>query len=70
MLCIAHSNAGEERVFSLERQNKTPFHPNLALNKTFPSLLTVKLATEELSHKYNPPTSVLLKAGKVTWEYN
>lgn len=25
VLCIAHSNAGEERVFSMIRKNKTPF---------------------------------------------
>ena len=51
VLCIAHSNAGEERVFSMVRKNKTPFRPNLALDKTLPSLLTVKLATEEPCHK-------------------
>ena len=70
VLCIAHSNAGEERVFSMVRKNKTPFRPNFALDKTLPSLLTVKLATEEPCHKYNPPTSVVQRAGKVTWEYN
>ena len=66
VLYIAHSNAGEERVFSMVRKNKTPFHPNLAVDKTLPSLLTVKLATEEPCHKYNPPTSVVQRAGKVT----
>ena len=52
------------------RKNKTPFRPNLALDKTLPSLLAVKLATEEPCHKYNPPTSFIQKAGKVTREYN
>jgi len=70
VLCIAHSNAGEERVFSMIRKNKTPFRPNLALDKTLPSLLTVKLATEEPCHKYSPPPSIVERAGKVTWEYN
>ena len=70
VLCIAHSNAGEERVFSMIRKNKTPFRPNLALDKTLPSLLSVKLATDEPCHRYNPPASVVQRAGKVTWEYN
>ena len=52
------------------RQNKTPFRPNLALDKTLPNLLAMKLATEEPCHKHNPPTSVVQKAGKATWEYN
>ena len=52
------------------RKNKTPFHPSLELDKTFPSLLTVKLATEEPFHKFEPHPSVVARAGKVTWEYN
>ena len=77
VLCIAHLNAGEERVFSMVRKNKTRFCPNLALDKTLLSLLAVKLVTEEPCHKYNPPchkynppTSVVQRAGKVTWKYN
>ena len=70
VLCIAHSNAGEERVFSMIRKNKTPFRPNLALDKTLPNLLSVKLATDEPCHRYSPPASVVQRAGKVTWEYN
>ena len=70
VLCIAHSNAGEERVFSMVRKNKTPFRPNLSLDKTLPSLLSVKLATDEPCHKYNPPPAVVQRTGKVTWEYN
>jgi len=34
VLCIAHSNAGEEREFSMTRKNKIPFSPNLALDIT------------------------------------
>ena len=52
------------------RKNKTPFRPNLGLVKTLPSLLTIKLATEEPCHKYSPPPQVVKRAGKVTWEYN
>lgn len=70
VLVIPHSNAAEERVFSMVRKNKTPFRPNLGLDKTLPSLLTVKLATDEPCHKYEPPEAAVKKAGKVTWEYN
>ena len=41
---ITQSNADEERVFSIIRKNKTYFRPNLSLDKTPPSLLTIKLA--------------------------
>ena len=64
VLIIPHSNADEERVFSLVRKNKTPFRPNLSLDKT---LSSVKLATEEPCHKIVPHQEVV---SKVTWEYN
>lgn len=70
ILIIPHSNANEERVFSMVRKNKTPFRPSLGLDKTLPSLITIKLATEEPCHKYEPDSSIVSKAGKVTWEYN
>ena len=70
VLVLPHSNAGEERVFSIIRKNKTPFRPNLGIDKTLPSLLTVKLATQEPCHKCEPPAHVIEKAGKVTWQYN
>ena len=70
VLLIPHSNAAEERVFSIVRKNKTSFRPNLSLETTLPSLLTVKLATEEPCHKIEPPKEVVERAGKVTWEYN
>ena len=70
VLTIPHSNADEERVFSMVRKNKTPFRPSLGLDKTLPSLLTVKLAVEEPCHKFEPHPSIVARAGKVTWEYN
>ena len=70
VLVLPHSNAGEERVFSIIRKNKTPFRPNIGIDKTLPSLLTVELATEEPCHKYETPVHVIEKAGKVTWQYN
>ena len=70
VLTIPQSNTGEERVFSMVQKNKPPFCPNLGLDKTLPSLLTIKLATEEPCHKYSPPPQVAKRAEKVTWEYN
>ena len=51
-------------------KRKTPFCPNLSIDETLPSLLAVKLATEEPCHKYEPPARVIENAGKVTWQYN
>ena len=70
ILVIPHSNAEEERVFSMVRKNKTPFRPNLDIERTLSSLLTVKLATNEPCHAYTPPDTVINRASKVTWEYN
>ena len=70
ILVIPHSNAEEERVFLMVRKNKTPFCPSLSVDKTLPSILTVKLATEEPCHKFEPHSSVVNKTGNVTWEYN
>ena len=67
---IPQSNADEERVFSIICKNKTCFRPNLSLDKTLPSLLTIKLATNEPCYRYDPPQEVVSRAGKVTWEYN
>lgn len=70
VLTLPHSNASEERIFSMVRKNKTSFRPNLSLETTLPSLLTVKLATEEPCYKIEPAEEVVKRAGKVTWEYN
>lgn len=64
VLVLPHSNAGEEWVFLIIRKNKTPFRPNLGIDKTLPSLLTVKIATEEPCHKYEPPPCVIKMLGK------
>ena len=46
ILVIPHSNAEEERVFSLVRKNKTCFRPNLDLDESLASIITCKLAME------------------------
>ena len=66
VLILPHSNAGEERVFSIKK-NKTPFRGSLAVNGTLSSLMTIKLAN---CHQFEPPTEVLTSAKKATRNYN
>ena len=47
VLLIPHSNAEEERVFSMIKKNKTDFRNRLSLNATVSSILTVKLTNPE-----------------------
>ena len=70
VLVIPHSNAQEERIFSMVRKNKTCFRPNLDPKGTLSSILTVKLATKQECHHYEPTKEVLNKAKSATWEYN
>ena len=67
LVLIPHSNA-DDRVFSMVRKNKTPF--DRAFGWLQPSLVySVKLATKEPCHKFEPHPSVVARAGKVAWEY-
>ena len=59
VLTLPHSNADEERVFFLIRQNKTDFCSSLSLDGTLSSLLTIKMAIEEPCHNYEPPSAVI-----------
>ena len=70
VLVIPHSNASEERVFSLVRKNKTPFRPNLKLDGTLSSILTVKLGIDEPCVKFEPSKELIESAKKATWDYN
>ena len=67
VLTLPHSNAQEERVFSMICKNKTKFRPNLQLNGTLSSIICVKLANTVPCNSYNPPKEVLETAKK---EYN
>lgn len=68
---VPHSNAQEERVFSMVRKNKTAFRPNLHLDATLSSILSVKLANPvPPCHEYEPPVAVIESANKATMEYN
>ena len=43
VLTIPHSNAAEERVFSMIKKNKTEFRANLDLSKTLDSIMVIKM---------------------------
>lgn len=70
LLIIPHSNAEEERVFSMVRKNKTDFRASLSTDGSLSSILKVKLNNKEPSHKYEPSKTLVDKSKKVTWEYN
>ena len=65
VMSIRHSNAGEERIFSLVSKNKTPSK----LDGTLSSLITVKTHIEDPKN-WQPPKTLLEKAKKVTKIYN
>jgi hAT family C-terminal dimerisation region len=67
---LPHSNAEEERVFSMVRKNKTDFRASLQSDGTLSSILTVKLNNKEAAHKFEPSKDLVEKSKKVTWEYN
>ena len=71
VLVIPHSNADEERVFSMVTKNKTVFRSNLKLDGTLGSILKVKLASNSESFTtFEPPSTVLETAKKATRQYN
>ena len=68
VLVLPHSNATEERVFSIVRKNKTTFRACMRFN-TLGSILTVKLANPNAT-KFKPDKALLKSAKSATWEYN
>lgn len=70
VLIIPHSNAGEERVFSLIKQNKTPVRSSLNANGTLSSLIQVKLANSTPCIAWEPPTDLLKASKTATMTYN
>ena len=70
ILTIPHSNAEEERVFSITRKNKTSFRPRLDPEETIASIFTVKLAMESKSVEiFNIPQEVFTTAKSATYKY-
>lgn len=70
VLIIPHSNAEEERVFSMVRKNKTAFRPALDPKGTLSSILTIKLAHTEAAHQFEPNKELLKTAKSATRVYN
>ena len=70
VLVLPHSNAGEERLFSLVRLNKTSYRSAVSLDGTLPSIMTVKTHLSDSSTKFDPPKELLEKAKKATKQYN
>ena len=48
------------------RKNKTAFRPSLDPKGTLSSTLTIKLASQEAAHRYEPSKEVLRKAKSAT----
>ena len=70
ILTIPHSNAGEERVFSIVRKNKTCFRPWLDPEETLVSIVAVKLTMESESvETFNISQEVLTVAKSATYKY-
>ena len=68
VLVLPHSNASEERVFSIIRKNKTTSRACMGFN-TLGSILTVKLANPNAT-KFKADKALLKSAKSATWEYN
>ena len=68
-MTIPHSNAGEERIFSLSNKNKTPSRSSLNLDGSLSSLISVKTHIER-PLQWKPSASLLENAKKVKKNYN
>ena len=72
VLCIIHSNAEEESVFSRVRKNLTPQHASLEIEGTLSSIISFQLNRRqgESCHQHKPSSQVIAHSKNVTWEYN
>ena len=73
ILVVLHSNAGNQRVFSLMRKSKTEFGSRLDLSKSLNSVMRVKMSLPEEIQPYDrwKPDKELLKKYKSAYkEYN
>ena len=53
ILVVLHSNAGNQRVFSMMRKSKTEFGSRLDLSKSLNSVMRVKMSSpDEIQHYY------------------
>jgi hypothetical protein len=73
VLVLPHSNAGEERLFSMVRKNKTDSRSSLKLDGTLSNLLAMKLQYPESSvpcFRWNPDEVLLTDSKKAAKAYN
>ena len=73
VLVIPHSNAEEERLFSIVRKNKTDSRSCLGLDGTLSNILAMKLAyPEEMTpcYKFRPSDDLLESSKKAASSYN
>jgi hemerythrin superfamily protein len=72
VLCIVHSNAEEESLFSRVKKNLTPQRASLSLDATLSSIMCFQLnrPQNETCYQYVPSQNVLRRSREVTWEYN
>ena len=71
IMTIPHSNASEERIFSLINKNKTPSRSSLQADETLSSLLIIIIKTHIKDPlQWNPSKSLIQKAKKAMKIYN
>ena len=73
VLVVPLSNAGDERVFSMIKKNKTDFRSNLQLGGSLNSIMRIKMAFPESlipCHQWTPSDDLLTACKKATKKYN
>jgi len=70
VLTIPHSNAGEERVFSMIKKNLTSLRSCLDQEETLGSIMTIKMESLNSPGKIGLPPNVLKAAKSATRLYN
>ena len=73
ILVLPHSNAEEERLFSIVRKNKTESRSSMNLSGTLSSILAMKTSFPESTipcSRWQPDDALLMKAKEATVQYN
>ena len=70
VLTIPHSNAGEERVFSMIKKNLTSLRSCLDQEETLGSIMTIKMESRSRPEGINLPPNVVKPAKSATRLYN
>ena len=70
VLVLPHSNAEEERAFSLVRKNKTCFRGNLDINRILSAIMTIKINSTVPCFQDKSWDEVVKNSKKVTWQLN